>query len=287
MYLVGFFKRWSTLKVNNSMRFHHFSLIVILLFQFNIEAQSTASKQVTTFTIAAAQLDTIKTIWVYLPKNYENSKKAYPVIYMHDAQNLFDDETSYVGEWKVDEYLDTLAQNESIIIGIEHGNEKRIDELTPYKHEKYGGGQGDAYITFIKNTLKPHVDVAYRTKPEAKNTMIFGASLGGLISFYAAINYPEIFGKAGVFSPSFWFSEKIYDLVKSVDISTTSKFYFLVGDKESDTMIPDQDRMVALLKSKGVNDNQIEYQIIKDGQHNEKLWSENFAAAYEWLMTNY
>ncbi|MHA7844006.1 MAG: alpha/beta hydrolase [Winogradskyella sp.] len=275
------------MKVNNSMRFHHFSLIVILLFQFNIEAQSTASKQVTTFTIAAPQLDTIKTIWVYLPKNYENSKKAYPVIYMHDAQNLFDDETSYVGEWKVDEYLDTLAQNESIIIGIEHGNEKRIDELTPYKHEKYGGGQGDAYIAFIKNTLKPHVDVAYRTQPEAKNTTIFGSSLGGLISFYAAIKYPETFGKAGVFSPSFWFSEKIYDLVKSVDISTTSKFYFLVGDKESDTMIPDQDRMVALLKSKGVKDNQIEYQIIKDGQHNEKLWSENFAAAYEWLMTNY
>ena len=226
MYLVGFFKRWSTLKVNNSMRFHHFLLLVSLLFQFNIEAQSTASKQVTTFTIEAPQLDTLKTIWVYLPKNYENSEKAYPVIYMHDAQNLFDDKTSYVGEWKVDEYLDSITQNESIVIGIEHGNEKRIDELTPYEHEKYGGGQGDAYITFIKNTLKPHVDIAYRTKPEAENTTIFGASLGGLISFYAVIKYPETFGKAGVFSPSFWFSEKIYDLVKSVNIPTTSKFYF-------------------------------------------------------------
>lgn len=268
------------------MRFSHFLLTFCLLFCFKINAQSTASKQVTNFTIEAPQLDTIRTIWVYLPKNYENSEKAYPVVYMHDAQNLFDDETSYVGEWKVDEYLDSITQNESIIIGIEHGNEKRINELTPYKHEKYGGGQGDAYVTFIKNTLKPHIDVAYRTKSEPENTTIFGASLGGLISFYAVIKYPETFGKGGVFSPSFWFSEKIYDLVKSVDIPTTSKFYFLVGDKESDTMIPDQIRMVELLESKGVDDNQIENYIIKDGEHNEKLWSENFGKAYQWLMTN-
>jgi alpha-glucosidase len=285
MYLVGIFKLLSSSKAYNSMRFNHFFIFFCLLICFKINAQSTASKQVRTFTIAAPQLDTLKTIWVYLPKNYENSEKAYPVIYMHDAQNLFDDETSYVGEWKVDEYLDSLSKNESIIIGIEHGNAKRIDELTPYKHEKYGGGQGDAYITFIKNTLKPHVDVTYRTKTEAENTTIFGSSLGGLISFYAAIKYPETFGKAGVFSPSFWFSEKIYELVESLEISTTSKFYFLVGDKEGDTMVPDQNRMVELLKSKGTNDNQIRNLIIKDGQHNEKLWSENFAAAYNWLFS--
>ena len=135
MYLVGIFKLLSSSKAYNSMRFAQFLLIFCLLFWFKIKAQSTASKQVTAFTIEAPQLDTLKTIWVYLPKNYKNSKKAYPVIYMHDAQNLFDDKTSYAGEWKVDEYLDTLTQNESIIIGIEHGNEKRIDELTPYKHE--------------------------------------------------------------------------------------------------------------------------------------------------------
>lgn len=285
MYLVGIFKLLSSSKAYNSMRFAQFLLIFCLLFCFKIKAQSTASKQVTAFTIEAPQLDTLKTIWVYLPKNYKNSEKAYPVIYMHDAQNLFDDKTSYAGEWKVDEYVDSLTQNESIIIGIEHGNEKRIDELTPYKHEKYGGGQGETYVTFIKNTLKPHIDVTYRTKSEAEHTTIFGASLGGLISFYATIKYPETFGKAGVFSPSFWFSEKIYDLVKSADIPTTSKFYFLVGDKESDTMVPDQTKMVELLKSKGVNDNQIESHIIKNGQHNEKLWSENFAAAYDWLFT--
>ena len=265
------------------MRFKHILLIFSLLFLVKTNAQSTASKQVTTFTISAPQLDTIKTIWVYLPKNYQNSKKSYPVIYMHDAQNLFDAETSYVGEWEVDEYLDSLIKNESIIIGIEHGNEKRIDELTLYTHEKYGGGNGDAYLTFIKDTLKPHIDITYRTLNNAKHTTIFGSSLGGLISFYAAIKYPETFGKAGVFSPTFWINPEIYSFVESIDIPETSKFYFLVGTAEGENMVPDLERMVALLKDKGVKDKQIEYYIIKDGKHSETFWSVHFANAYEWL----
>jgi len=261
-------------------------LIYTLFFAFlfnAIHAQSTASEQVTKFTIAAPQLDTVKQIWVYLPKDYQNSEKRYPVVYMHDAQNLFDNETSYVGEWNVDGYLDQLTDKESIVIGIEHGNEKRIDELTPYQHEKYGGGKGDAYLNFLKDTLKPHIDFTYRTKPDASDTTIFGASLGGLISFYALIKYPEVFGKAGVFSPSFWFSESIYDLVQSAVIPKSSKFFFLVGDKEGGDMVEGQERMIKLLKSKNVESKQIQSYIIQDGEHNEKLWSSNFGKAYLWL----
>ena len=150
---------------------------------------------------------------MYLLKSYKKSKKSYPVIYIHDAQNLFDAETSYADEWKIDEYIDTIQTNEAIIVGIEHGNEKRINELTPYKHEKYSGGDGDDYITFIKNTLKPHIDVTYRTLKDANDTTIFGSSLGGLISFYATIKYPETFGKAGVFFPSFSLSFNIQKTV--------------------------------------------------------------------------
>ena len=108
------------------MKLQNLLVLISLLISININAQSTASKQVSTFTIDAPQLDTQKKIWVYLPKDYQDSNNSYPVIYMHDAQNLFDDKTSFVGEWKVDEYLDTLDKNESIIIGIEHGNENRI-----------------------------------------------------------------------------------------------------------------------------------------------------------------
>ena len=265
------------------MNFKYLYLLISSFFLNAINAQSTASTQVTKFTIASVELDTSKTIWVYLPKDYENSTKSYSVIYMHDAQNLFDAETSYVGEWEVDEYLDTLSDNESIIIGIEHGNEKRIDELTPYKHIKYGGGKGDTYLTFIINTLKPHVDKTYRTKTNAEHTTIFGASLGGLLSFYAVIKFPETFGKAGVFSPSFWINPEIFNLVKATSIPETSKFYFLAGTDEGETMIPKLDEMLKLLKSKGVRQTQFESQNIVGGQHNEKLWATHFGQAYQWL----
>ena len=265
------------------MRFHVFCLSFFILALHATFAQSTASEQVTKFSIAAPQLDTVKQIWVYLPKDYQNSEKRYPVVYMHDAQNLFDNASSFVGEWQVDEYLDQLEGYQSIIIGIEHGNHKRIDELTPYKHDKYGGGNGDAYLQFIVNTLKPHVDSSYRTQSEPLSTSIFGSSLGGLISLYAIIKFPDVFGKAGLFSASFWYSDKIYDLVESAVIPQLSKFFFLCGDKESESMVPDQERMVELLKSKGVKSDHIENHIIEDGEHNEKLWSNNFGNAYLWL----
>ncbi|MCK8481604.1 alpha/beta hydrolase [Psychroserpens algicola] len=260
--------------------------IIFLCIVTSFNAQSTASKHVETFKIEAPQLGTHKTIWVYTPKSYHTSKQSYPVMYMFDAQNLFDAETSYVGEWKVDEYLDTLKDNDVIIIGIEHGNEKRIEELTPYPHEKYGGGKGDTFMQFIINTVKPHIDITYRTKPEVEHTSIFGSSLGGLMAFYATLKYPETFSKAGVFSPAFWINESIYELASTTDIPNTSKFYFLAGSKESETMVPDQEKMVALLLKKGVDPNHIQSKVIEGGTHNEAFWSSNFPKAFQWLMTS-
>ncbi len=258
---------------------------LLLLFLHQLHSQSTASKQVSTFIIEAPQLNTHKNIWVYLPKSYKNPKTAYPVIYMHDAQNLFDDSTSYVGEWKIDEYLDSINSKEVIIVAIEHGNEKRIDELTPYNHEKYGGGNGDNYIDFIKNTLKPHIDITYRTLPNAKNTTIFGSSLGGLISFYAVVKYPDTFGNAGVFSPSFWYSDKIYALVEASEINKNTNFFFLIGTEEGETAVPDQQKMVDLLIKKGHDKNKIVNKIVKGGKHNEAFWSTYFPEAFQWLKS--
>lgn len=263
------------------LRYIHLFFTVFILNIVN--SQSTANPTMTKFQIEAPQLDTVKTIWVYLPKAYQNSDKRFPVVYMHDAQNLFDEQTAYAGEWKVDEYLDSLTSNQSIIIGIEHGNEKRIDELTPYPHETYGGGKGDAYIHFIKNTLKPHIDTSYRTLSNPEHTTLFGSSLGGLISLYGVLSYPETFGKAGIFSPSFWINPEIYDLAKSVAIPKSTRFYFLAGKEESETMVPDQNRMVHLLKAKGVTDNHIISLSIEGGQHNEGFWSQHFGEAYQWL----
>lgn len=265
------------------MKVFVFSLTILLFFTISVNSQSTASKQVSTFTIEAPQLNTYKKIWVYLPKSYKESKKSYPVIYMHDAQNLFDAETSYVGEWKIDEYLDTISNNEVIIIGVEHGGEKRIDELTPFRNEKYGGGGGDLYLTFIKNTLKPHIDITYRTYVDAKNTTIFGSSLGGLISFYAVIKYPQTFGKAGIFSPSFWFNPEIFDFTSETEINETTKFFFLIGTEEEETAVPNLTKMFALLKEKGVMETHINNKIIEGGKHNEGFWSQYFPEAHQWI----
>lgn len=246
-----------------------------------LQAQSTASKNVSTFTIAAPQLQTQKKIWVYLPEGYAGTHKRYPVIYMHDAQNLFDKSTAYSGEWRIDETLDSLHA-QVIIIGVEHGNEKRIEELTPYKNAKYGGGNADAYLGFIVNTLKPHIDSLYRTKPNSKHTGIFGSSLGGLVSFYAVLKYPGVFGKAGIFSPSFWYADAIYAFAKDAK-KIKAKLYFMCGDDEDKDMVPDMQRMEKLIAPKSCK-KYIKEKIIPGGKHNEALWSKEFPEGFLWLM---
>lgn len=262
------------------------SIFTLVLFCGSaLHAQSTASKNVSTFMIDAPQLGGARKIWLYLPENYKVSKKKFPVIYMHDAQNLFDKSTSFSGEWQVDETLDSLKA-QVIVVGIEHGNEKRIDELTPYPNAKYGGGKADTYLDFIVNTLKPHIDQNYRTKPDVKNTAIFGSSLGGLVSFYAVLKYPKTFGTAGVFSPSFWYTDDIYKLMENAP-KTKAKIYFLAGDSESkdDDVVGDVKKMEHLLDANRCACLKLSKTVIvKGGQHNEKLWRESFAKAYLWLF---
>lgn len=263
----------------------YFFIFIIVLTNNLFAQQSTAGKQVSTFTLDSPQLKTTKKIWVYLPKNYESSRKKYPVIYMHDAQNLFDAKTSYVGEWNVDETLDSINA-QVIVIGIEHGNEKRMEELTPFKNEKYGGGNADNYLEFIVKTLKPNIDKNYRTKSNLKNTCIMGSSLGGLVSFYAAIKYPDVFGKVGCFSPSFWFNRKeIFSLIENAK-SFKTKVYFLCGDNEGDDdMVKDMNAMEYQVNTKRCSCKMLNKKIIvKGGKHNEKLWREGFKNAYLWLF---
>lgn len=239
--------------------------------------------RVTTFSLEAPQLQTSKKIWLYLPQDYDTSKKKYLVIYMHDAQNLFDDKTAFAGEWRIDETLDSLKAN-VIIVGIEHGNEKRLEELTPFPNEKYGGGKADVYLDFIVNTLKPFIDLNYRTKSGKMNTAIAGSSLGGLVSYYAVLKYPNIFGKAAIFSPSFWFNNSIYTLTENTK-NLKTKLYFMCGDNEGETTVADMDKMVDLVNDKRCTCMHLTKKVvIAGGKHNEKLWSKEFGKAYLWLF---
>ncbi len=225
-------------------------------------------------------------IWVYLPPNYQSSTEKYPVIYMHDAQNLFDDVTSFVGEWAVDETLNEYYKKSGkgfIVVGVENGGEKRIEEYTPWKHEKYGGGKGDIYVDFLANELKPFIDTNYRTKPEANKTAIIGSSLGGLISFYGGLKHPKVFGKIGALSTSFWFSNKVIDFAKENGNQKNIKLYLLVGGKEGDSMVPDTENMEKLLVEVGFPKENLKTKINPKGKHSESFWKEEFLEVITFL----
>ncbi len=260
--------------------------------------KSTAAKNVSILSeeFYMPQLDRKRRIWIYLPPNYDSANKKYPVMYMHDGQNLFDTATSYAGEWEVDETLNKLYKEkgfELIVIGIENGGEKRMNEYSPWKHDKYGGGEGEAYVDFIVKTLKPYVDTNYRTKSDKENTAIMGSSMGGLISYYAGLKYSETFSKIAVFSPSFWFADESIKYAKVLRDLKNSKMYFLAGGKEGvkntdfaeiSKTVSDMNTVITILIEEGLNSDNINSKIIPEGTHNEKLWKDNFEEAVLWLF---
>jgi len=233
------------------------------------------------------QLGRQRRIWVYLPAGYPTSRKRYPVIYMHDGQNLFDTYTSGYGEWWIDEFMDKLPDSKKcIIVGIDHGGDYRITEYDPYD-SKYGKGKGSDYVDFIAKTLKPYIDSHYHTKTDAKHTTIAGSSMGGLISIYAILKYPGVFGNAGIFSPAFWIAPEIYQFAKQQPVSGKSRFYFVCGDAESDSMVNDMNKMADIIHLKGLNIKNTPVVIIKGASHNEKQWNGDFAGFYDWLIRGF
>lgn len=249
------------------------------------EKHSTASKNVHVVdeSFYIPQLDRYRKVWIYLPESYSSSTKKYPVLYMHDGQNVFDEATSAYGEWGVDEALDSLGKQhkEIIVVAVDNGGDKRMNEYSPYDMEKYGKGEGDQYVDFLVQTLKPYIDKHYRTKRDEKNTFVAGSSMGGLISFYAILKYPKVFGGAGVFSPSFWISPQLKNINPQQAKKVKGKIYFYAGQQESETMVTDmlnvfeQMRQHSKAKMKTV--------IRAEGKHNEPTWREEFPLFYKWI----
>lgn len=250
---------------------------------------ATPSVSIITDSFYMPEFSNYRRIWLYLPPDYnDRPEKKYPVLYMHDGQNLFDQNTSFAGEWRVDESLDSLYQtgfNVGIVVGIENGGSHRVAEYTPWPHPTYGGGEGDRYIQFIRNTLKPYIDNNYRTLPEGKYTGIMGSSLGGLISMYAGLQYPEDFTKIGAFSPSFWFSSKIYDLADSAEYLNDSRFYLIAGTHEGGSQVSDMIAMVKILQEKSSGYSQLFYETHQGATHSEWYWEREFPKAYQFLFS--
>ena len=233
------------------------------------------------------QLDRHRKVWLYLPPDYETSTKSYPVIYMHDAQNVFDAETAFAGEWEVDETLNALFEagdHGAIVVAVDNGGDLRLDEYSPWVNPEYGGGEGDAYIQFIAETLKPYIDANYRTLEGPETTALIGSSMGGLISTYGGIEEADTFGLIGAFSPSYWFAwDELSDYVAGSDADLTdSRMYFVASANESESMVSNVYAMQDALEAKGLEDSVVK--IDSYGGHNEAYWRGEFAAAYQWLF---
>jgi predicted alpha/beta superfamily hydrolase len=253
---------------------------------------ATASVGVLSEAMSIPELGRTRRVWIYLPPDYGTSTRRYPVLYMHDGQNVFDAATSYAGEWGVDETLDSLHVQEdrgAIVVAVDNAQERRFDEYSPWKHPEHGGGDGDGYVDFLANTLKPHIDRHYRTLPDRQHTGVAGSSMGGVISLYAALKHPEVFGSAGVFSPALWVTPPLFDVARTFDPSRPKpRLYFVSGVLEGTrpgAYVEAQQFMVAALASAGFRPG---HEIVAldhaDGTHTEGFWRREFPAAFRWMF---
>jgi len=253
----------------------------------------------------AVSLNNVMTFRVMTPKNYETCNNQYPVLYAHDGQNIFQDETSVDGySWKFEEYCKTNEKflPKVIIVAIDspQTNNKRTTLYTPFsKHfeVKKGStfpsdvhGRGKEYLDWIVNDLKPWIDNRYRTIPEAKYTGICGNSTGSVISLYALLKYPFVFSRMISISGAFYYW---YDLLKpcfETVVSEIEYIYLDVGTKdqgritkpkefvEGNTMITQE------LSKLGYNDSQIAYHVFPEDKHTNYYFGRRFPDALRWIF---
>ena len=245
-------------------------------------------------------LENSRTISVYLPPGYKNSRRRYRVLYMHDGQNIFDAATSFSGvEWGVDEACEQLISEGKIepiiVVGI-NNNDKRVDEYTPAEStdpKREGGGKGVAYGKFIIEELKPFIDRIYRTRSSRKNTFIMGSSLGGLISLHLAWTRPDIFGNAGIVSPALWWadSEILQRIKKEPPPKPLPKLWIDMGTEEGNShesfkeCIEELSTLKSILKEKGWREGRNLKAYLAEGQnHSERAWNSRIEIILEYFF---
>jgi predicted alpha/beta superfamily hydrolase len=233
------------------------------------------------------QLIRTRRISALLPHDYHDSDRRYPVLYLQDGQNLFDDFAPF-GNWAVDKRMAMLSEREMgglIIIAIDHAEEQRIAEFTPSVRTRLGFGDGKRYVRFLADTLKPYVDQNFRTLPGRSHTGIGGSSMGGLISIYAALMYPEVYGKLMVFSPSLWVAPNLGQWKSALSEPFQGKIYLYGGGRESPNLLSQIQRLEKNLKTNNLTARtRFKFSVDPEGQHNEARWGKEFPKAVAWLF---
>ena len=227
-----------------------------------------------------------RTIWVYVPPGYDSSDERYPVLYLHDGQNVFDAATSFAGEWQADETAERLIREKKIrpiLIVAVANTPRRMDEYTPTASNNRGG-RGDDYAKFLIEELKPWIDRTYRTKPERRHTAVGGSSLGGLISLHVARKYPERVGMVGAMSPSLWWDGRrmIRDVEADAEWLKNARVWIDMGTAEGSAAnagryVEDAKRFAELMEKAGMTKGRdFEFRPIEGAAHNEVAWARRF-----------
>jgi predicted alpha/beta superfamily hydrolase len=247
-----------------------------------------------------------RSLYVLLPKDYETSGKRYPVLYMHDGQNMFDDSTAANGEWHVDEIAEGLMDAKKIppmiIVGIGTTGEFRIEEYTStsiMRPNAQGtmvplGGRADAHSQMLVKEIKPFIDSVYRTLGDRTNTALGGSSLGGLMTMYTGAKYPNIFGKLMVISPSVWWDNQrilqtVRESAKNMQKSGVERqrIWLDIGDQEGKEALDGARALHKLLQEKGWKSSKtLHYTEVKNAAHSESAWAERLEPMLMFLFDN-
>jgi predicted alpha/beta superfamily hydrolase len=232
---------------------------------------------------------------VYVPPGYdEEPERMYPVLYMHDGQNLFDGETSFVKgrTWQVREHADAAIESGEveplIIVGIYNTGGRRIAEYTPEANKQMGGGEADLYGLLLTRELMPWIASKYRVKSERDATGLGGSSLGGLVTLFLGLKHAECFGRLAVMSPSVWWNHKSilgYVNERAPQIWDRPRMWLDIGDREGHKTMRDVEQLAKRLRANGWRPGEtLHFELVRGGTHDEASWATRVRAMLSFLF---
>jgi predicted alpha/beta superfamily hydrolase len=231
---------------------------------------------------------------VYVPPGYSQDRsRRYPVLYLHDGQNLFEGATAFVPgqDWHVndtaDDHIKAGRVEPLIIVGIYNTGKHRINEYTPSRDRKLrAGGDAALYGRMLTQELKPFIDRMYRTLPDPANTGLGGSSLGGLVTLYLGLQHPDVFGKLAVLSPSVWWDNRaILSIVRMTDPKPRPSIWLDIGTGEGGKHVRDAQLLRdELVRAGWVLGSNLRYAEIPEAGHNEAAWAGRVGPFLEFLF---
>ena len=227
---------------------------------------------------------------IYVPPGYDDrAGRCYPVLYMQDGQNLFDNFRAFGGQsWRLrdaaDEAIGARTMRPLIIVGVDHAGEKRIDEYTPTHDEsRNAGGKADDYARLLLDEVKPMIDARYRTIADDMATG--GSSLGGLVALHLALTRPTVFRRAAVMSPSVWWDDRaVVNALAEIDAEPKPRIWLDIGGREGQEALADARLLRDRLREKGWNDSTLRYYEDRRADHSERAWAGRVRKALEFLF---